>query len=91
MAESRTNCDSKRFELDGLKGSACFVVFFRHMLMSLFCYSPDRDNFIFDILVKTIFNGDFMIYVFACMSGYLAYKSGPISVAQTIRKLLSDT
>lgn len=77
---------ARRYELDGLKGIACFVVFIYHMLLSLFCFSQDHDNLISEILVKTVINGDFMVFVFACISGYLAYKDKPITFLQAVRK-----
>lgn len=78
--------NERKDELDGLKGLACFVVFFYHMLLSLFCFSTDHNNLCLNILVKTILNGDFMVYVFACISGWLAYKEQTISLAMTARK-----
>lgn len=77
---------NRRDELDGLKGVACFVVFIYHMLLSLFCFSQDQDNVILDVLVNTIFNGYFMVFVFATISGWLAYTGLPNSFMGTVRK-----
>lgn len=77
---------NRRDELDGLKGVACFVVFIYHMLLSLFCFSQDQDNVILDVLVNTILNGYFMVFVFATISGWLAYTGLPNSFMGTVRK-----
>ena len=77
---------NRRNELDGLKGIACFVVFIYHVLLSLFCFSQDHDNIILDILVNTVLNGYFMVFVFATISGWLAYKEKPNSFIETVRK-----
>lgn len=51
--------NERKDELEGLKGLACFVVFFYHMLLSLSCFSTDHNNLCLNILVKTILNVDF--------------------------------